>query len=184
MKSTILVLLTMLAPLVASADDLKPIDVKTGLWETTSKTEITGMPAMAMPQIPEDTLAKMPPEQRARVEAMMKGRGMGGPQTNTTKSCLTKEALERGLNFQNDKQCTTKLTSSSFGKQEIHLECNRNNMQMAGDVVIDRLDSEHLKGSGVIKTVGGMNMTIKMSYETKFLSSDCGDVKPYVPPAK
>src|SRR5579863_7235884 len=106
MKTTIFAILTALAPLAASAADIKPIDVKPGLWETTVKNDVTGMPAMQMPQIPEETLNRMPPEQRARVEAMMKGRGAGG--TNTSKSCITQEMVNQGLNFQNDKSCTYK----------------------------------------------------------------------------
>ena len=52
---------------------------------------MSGMPAI--PNIPPDVLAKMPPEQRARVEAAMKG----GPSTDVRKECITKEKLEKQL---------------------------------------------------------------------------------------
>src|SRR5690348_15022970 len=109
MKTTILVLFAAFTILPGSAQQLKPIDVKVGLWESTNTSEMSGMPAM--PAIPPDKLAQVPPEQRARIEAMMKGRG--GSNTSTTRSCLTKESLERGLNFLNDKSCVSKTTSSS-----------------------------------------------------------------------
>lgn len=167
-------------PVSWAADELKPLDVKLGLWETTTKSEMSGMPAMpAMPQIPEETLAKLPPAQRAQLEARMKG-GMGGPRTNTMKSCLTKEALDRGLNFaQNDNSCTYKVVSSSSTKQEMHSECNRGQMKMTGDLTIDRVDAEHIKGGMTMKSAeGGQPMNMKMSFETKWISADCGDVKP------
>ena len=56
---------------LSAADKLTPLNVKEGLWEITVTHSMTGMPNM--PAIPPDALAKLPPEQRARMEAMMKG---------------------------------------------------------------------------------------------------------------
>lgn len=174
MRLTLLACLTLLSPLVSQADDIKPLDVKLGLWETASKTEMPGMPS-SLPQIPEESLAKMPPDQRARIEAMMNSRGVPG--TMTTRSCLTKEVLDRGLNFQNDKSCTYKVTSSSASKQQVHVECERGQVHNTGDLTLDRLDSEHVKGSLVMKPSVGSG-DIKISFDTKWISSDCGSVKP------
>lgn len=166
----------MLLPLASQADDIKPMDVKLGLWETTSKTDMPGMPT-SLPQIPEDALAKMPPEQRARIEAMMKGRG--APGTMTTRSCTTRESLDRGLNFQNDKSCTYKVVSSSPAKQQIHVDCERGQMHTAGDLTLERADSEHVKGTMVMKPATGSG-DIKISFDTRWISSDCGSVKPNI----
>src|SRR5579872_2042775 len=73
------VLLT--ASVVRAADPV-PLDVKTGQWEATVTSQITGLP-QARPQLSPDQLAKLPPEQRAKVEAMM----AGGAHTSTSKSC-------------------------------------------------------------------------------------------------
>jgi hypothetical protein len=43
-----------------AADNITPLNVKEGLWEVTVTHSMTGMPAM--PNIPPDALAKMPPE--------------------------------------------------------------------------------------------------------------------------
>src|SRR5437868_5425364 len=77
---------TVLLPVVLAAADTPALNVRLGLWETTSTTNVGG-------QMPIDT-SKMTPEQKARMEAAM--RGMLGKHTNTTTSCLTKERLERG----------------------------------------------------------------------------------------
>jgi hypothetical protein len=66
------------------------------------------------------------------------------------------------------------------------VECARGNTKTAGDLTLERVDSEHLKGDMLMKTTGdsstagsmGQNMTIKISFSNKFLSSDCSDVKP------
>src|SRR5450759_2339450 len=85
-----------------AADKITPLNVKEGLWEMTVTHSMTGMPA-----IPPDTLAKMPPEQRARVEAAMKQSGMGGPTADVHKECVTKEKLEKQSAFSdNRKECT------------------------------------------------------------------------------
>src|ERR1051326_1562882 len=66
------------------------LDVKMGLWETTTKINMGNMPQM--PQLSEDQLAKMPPAQRAQIENMMKTM-QGAPVT--VKTCMTKEKLDR-----------------------------------------------------------------------------------------
>lgn len=181
----ILLAIALLCPLASWAQDIKPFDAKVGLWESTVTTEITGMPAMpAMPAIPEESLAKMPPAQRAQVEAMMKGRGgMGSPRTTTSKSCLTRESLNKALFDNQDQSCTRKLVSSSSTSQQIHFDCTRSNMKTTGDLNLERVDAEHVKGTMVMKSAGtdagnGRNMDMKMSFNTKWLSPDCGDVKP------
>jgi hypothetical protein len=171
----------LLSSAVLPAEDIKPFDVKLGLWETTSTTEMSGMAMPAMPQIPPDALSRMPPEQRARVEAMMKGRG-GSPHSATVKSCITKDTLARAGAFgQSDKSCTTKVVSSTGTRQVIQMDCTRDNNHMTGDMTIDRVDPEHVKGSSVIKAEGEHAISMKSTFETKWLSTDCGDVKPIVP---
>ena len=171
--------LLFVAAVALQAADIKPFDVKLGLWETTTTTEMGGMAMPTMPQIPPDALAKMPPEQRARIEAMMKGGGAGGPRTFTGKSCLTKESLEKAMAMvQDDKTCKATLVSSSATEQKIHMDCTRNNMHMTGDATVERVDTEHSKGTMTMKAEGEHAMTVKSSFQSKWISADCGDVKP------
>ncbi|HJT88621.1 MAG TPA: DUF3617 domain-containing protein [Bryobacteraceae bacterium] len=178
MRTAILIALAA-APLACwAADQITPFDAKPGLWETTSTSEMSGMPAM--PQIPPETLARMPPEQRARIEAMLKN--MGGPHTTTAKACITRESLQKGLDFSRRQECTQKVVSSSASKQQIHVECTtgQGKVKTTGDVTVERLDSEHAKGNVTMQaSEGGPQMNMKMSFNSKWLSSDCGDVKPF-----
>jgi hypothetical protein len=164
-----------------AADDIKPLDVKPGLWESKVSTETGGMPKRAnMPAIPPETLAKMPPAQRAQVEAMMKSRAGGGPMVTTNKVCITKESLSNGRAFSRDqKSCTSKVVSSTGVRQQIHIDCNQDEVKMSGDLTVERVDSNHIKGNMVMK--GGQPqhpVDMKMSFENTWISSDCGDVKP------
>jgi hypothetical protein len=176
--------IVMMCPAAIWAQDIKPIDIKPGLWENTTTSEMSGMSMPAMPAISEDQLAKMPPAQRAQVEAMMKG-GMGAPRTTTTKACITKEQLTRSIFDNGDKSCSYKLTNSSSSNQMVHVECTRGTTKTAGDLNLDRVDSEHVKGNMLMKTTDsaaaagrGQNMNIKISFTNKWLGADCGDVKP------
>ena len=163
---------TLLLPLLlagaAWAADITPLDVKLGLWETKSTTQ---MPAMRqMPAIPPEALAQMPPEQRARLEAMSKG----GPMVHTVKTCMTREKLNNPTSISRvPKSCTPKVVLSSSTKQKIHVDCEQEGMKMSGDLEIERVDSQHMKGNMTMSGPAAM----KMSFETSWIAADCGAVK-------
>jgi hypothetical protein len=171
-------LLVLLPLAVWAADNATPLDIKPGLWENTTKTEMGGRAMPAMPAIPPEALAQMPPEQRARVEAMMNSRKPGGGMT--TKVCMTRDSLANGIRMAQQKGCTQKLVSSSSTKMVMHVECTEGANKSSGDVTFERIDSEHTKGNMAMKVSSGgaPPMDMKMVMEGKWLSSDCGDVKP------
>ena len=86
MKTLFAILFVTALPLTVRAETL---NIKTGAWEVTVSTATAGM------MIPKDALAKMPPEQRARIEAMMSARD-GKVNTRTRRSCVTQQDLARG----------------------------------------------------------------------------------------
>ena len=193
MKTTILFGIAMLCPLAAlTAQEIKPFDAKPGLWESTTTIEMSGMPAIpqsAMPQLTPDQLAKMPPAARQQMEAMMNGRG-GAPRSTTAKSCVTRESLAKAMAFgdANRANCTRKIVNSSSSKFEMHFDCEPDKMKMTMvmDMTVERVDAEHVKVSGTFKNTGtgpgtgdtARTMESKITVNSKWLSSDCGDVKP------
>jgi hypothetical protein len=161
-----------LIPMIALADKL---DVKTGLWESTTITEIGGM---AMPSMPPEVLAKMPPEQRAQMEAMM-NRGSGNPVTS--QSCVTEKDLERGLRPEPTKEQSCKVDSiSSSGKtQETHVTCTTSRGKSTGVFKMTATSRESYEGTMDMNTAAnGRPMTIKMRLKGKWLGANCGNVKP------
>jgi hypothetical protein len=189
MRTFLIVGVTALFPLasVGFASDIKPFDAKTGLWEGTSTMEREGMPAMPPIQIPPEKLAQMPPEQRAKVEEMIKSRSnLNGPQTTTSRSCLTRESFEKGMAMGEAREassCTRQIVSSTSSRTEIHFECApASGAKSSGDIVMERVDSEHMKGQMISKSVyKDRPINIKMTFSSKWISSDCGDVKPVLP---
>jgi hypothetical protein len=167
-----------LACAAAWGADIHPLDVKQGQWETTSSMQMSGMPAAT---IPPDILAKMPPEQRAKVEAMMAARA-GKPTART--SCMTKEKMHEAWNTGQEalKTCTTTVLTSTGSKQEMRVECNRNGMKTSGTIKVEALDSEHIKGTVQMmsddpsKSGPGMNMSY--TFTSKWVGEACTETKP------
>jgi hypothetical protein len=63
--------------------------------------------------------------------------------------------------------------------QTIHMECTQGKTSSSGDLMVERIDAEHARGNMVMKSaVGDQPVNMKMTFTTKWLSSDCGDVKP------
>jgi hypothetical protein len=115
MKTVLAVVVLAALPLTGRADKL---DVRTGAWEVTVTTTSAGIP------IPADALAKMPPEQRARIEAMMGARA-GKPNTRTLHSCVTPQDIDRGemLGKDKEKNCTRKITAQTARHYEFDEVC-------------------------------------------------------------
>src|SRR5579864_185551 len=131
MKSAFCALI-LAAGAVRGADDVTPLNLKPGLWETTTVSERSGMPS-----IPQDKLEKMLPEQRARIEAMMSNKGA----TTTRQSCRTDKDLRPFVDGSNA-SCKQTIVTSTGTRQEVKMECTN----ATGTVTIEAKDSEHVTG--------------------------------------
>ncbi len=168
-----LALIVFSIPALWAADKITPLNVKEGLWEVTVTHSMTGMPAM--PAIPPETLAKMPPEQRARIEAMMKG----GASTDVRKDCITKEKLERQTAFSdNRKECTRTVVNSTGSKLEIKLHCEDKQTLTDGTLQLEALGSDNVKGSmHFVTNSNSRTMNMDFTFSSRYLGPACGDVK-------
>jgi hypothetical protein len=72
------------------------------------------------PSIPPELLARMTPEQQATLEARMKTKESQGPQTTVRKQCLTKEDLQKPLNFGDDRGSCQRTVVSASSSMKIH----------------------------------------------------------------
>ena len=127
-----------------------------------------------MPNIPPDVLAKMPPEQRARIEAMTKG----GP--DVRKECITKEKLEKHSAFSNHRgDCTRTVVSSTGRKLEMKIHCEEKQTSSDGTFVLEAVSSDSTKGTMhmVTNSSGDHAVTMDFTFSSKYLGPTCGDVK-------
>jgi len=174
LTSAILVLLFSVTVCLA-ADDRIPLDLKLGLWETTTTHTLSGAPP-----IPQEMLDKLTPEQRAKFEERMKGRS-GQPRTETHRSCLTKEKLEKHYLFEDDNamHCTRNILSATRRKVDANLECsNAMGIKLNGTIKVDSPDSDTANGTiHMISAGGGNSMTVDSTFKSKWLGASCGNVE-------
>lgn len=161
--------------------------MKPGLWEITHKTQMAGGqmdPQMAQAQ---QQMANMPPEQRKMVEEMMAKRGVklggAGPGSMTLKTCMTKEMVERNEMPAQDRTDCKKSVSRSGNTVKMSYSCTNPPSTGEGQFTFASPESYNMKM--VVHTqVQGRPETINMEGSGKWLSADCGDVKPPRSPAK
>jgi len=93
-------------------------NMKTGTWEITFTTVTTGMP------IPADALARMVPEQRARIEKTLRARD-GKPSSLVKQSCVTKNDLDQNhlLLSADENRCKKKIITKSASKIAFQQTC-------------------------------------------------------------
>jgi len=155
------------------ADEVK-LNVRPGLWETTMTMATNGAPP-----IPEDQLARMSPEQRAKFEAMFKSAMERANQPHTAKSCLTEAQLRKGPAFGEDNpNCKRTVTSNSGAQWEMEEECTGRAARTV-HARFHAVNSELVTGqTDIVMTNGDRTTTSKGTMQSKWLGADCGDVKP------
>ncbi|HTB20178.1 MAG TPA: DUF3617 domain-containing protein [Bryobacteraceae bacterium] len=152
------------------AADFRPLDVKTGQWESTMTGQTSGQPP-----IPDELLKRLTPEQRVKLDEEMQSRG-GHSSKTVSKSCLTKDKLDKPFNMgdENTKSCARSLVTSSGSKQEIHVDCSRNGIKSTGTVNLEAVDSENVKGSmQMTATSGGRTMNMNFTFSAKWIGPAC-----------
>lgn len=145
----------------------EPLDVKTGLWETTFTADISGM------TVPSEILNSMPPEKRARIEAAMKARQTGEPKRHTEKTCLTEEDLTRPFDKTDDPDCKNTIVSATSTHAEYKIVCTGAGPRN-GSMEIEALSRESIKATMKMKTPNG---PVSNEMTSKWLAADCGDVR-------
>jgi hypothetical protein len=157
-----------------AADKFTPLNIKEGLWEMTVTFSMTGMPAM--PAIPPEALAKMTPEQRARIEGVMNNKPI------VQKECITKEKLEKAsafnVNRNDNSQCTRTIVNSTGSKIEMKIHCEGKQVSTDGTLVVETVGTDATKGTmHMVSSGSDHKMTNDMTFSSKYLGPTCGDVK-------
>ncbi len=156
---------------VASTALAANLDVRTGLWEMTSVGEATGMPP-----VPPEVLAKMTPEQRAKMQEAM---GQASKPT-VNRVCVSEKTLQKGFNFQQPKEanCKRDVLKDSSSQIDVHMECT-GDTKMNGTFHLEALNRQTLHGNfNLVMNRDTNTMTMKRTMDGKWLGSDCGNVKP------
>ncbi len=176
-----------LTALSAATDEF---NIRPGLWELTTSFDMKGDPQSMMSAADraqmEEAMTHMTPEQRAKMEAMMKQQS-AGPWGTSAKplikmACFTKENIHKEfsrLGAQGEgstcKTTTIKHTSTLFEGREVCGGGNNSNAILQ----FEASNPERLTGTvNVVPAEGRGGFEGKFNLTGRWLGSSCGDVKP------
>jgi hypothetical protein len=152
------------------------LNLKPGLWEMTWTQQTTGGPPA-----PEDVLARMTPERRAKFDAAIAANNATrASEPRVRKQCITEKSLQRGLNVGENKgggSCQETLVSSTASVMNMRQECTGQEI-MSGTSHFEAIGPEALTGAiDMTMTDGVRTTTVKRVMLGKWLGADCGLLK-------
>jgi hypothetical protein len=155
------------AALLASAAE--KLDIRTGTWEITATTHMSGTP------LSREMLGKMTPQQRAEIEAAMKAEAAKGPQTEVTRECITAEDVTRPFHANTTEDCTETITRTTRNTQEARLVCT-GETKGTGLLRVNAPNPETMTATLDLRTGDGPeSFTIKSQMKGRWLAATCED---------
>ena len=146
--------------------------IKPGLWQIQMKRETNGQKS---PDASE-RLRNVPPEIRAQVEASLKQRGIEG-NGNTVKVCQTRAMLEQSKFVNPVPDCKTTYSIRTNSLWKAHTSCTQNHLESDSEITFSSSESYITKVNTTLQSEGQISTTL-MTQTAKWLSADCGDIKP------
>lgn len=149
--------------------------VAPGLWEVKYLVKTEGKtidPHAEMKKV----MAKMTPEQKKQMEAMMAKMGNGGVSPDGMKVCLTQEMLEKdtALMQKENKDCTMNFTEKSATKINATFNCKDG----AKGTAVWNIKSGGKAYDGHMNITQAKGKTAEINFDGQWAASDCGKVKP------
>jgi hypothetical protein len=172
----------LLAAPPAMAQNLKP-----GLWEINNKMQSgSGQLEKAMAES-QKQMAAMPPEQRKMMQDMMAKQGLSmGPGAGgnmAVKICMSKEMVERNELPAQQGECKTTHSPRTGNTMKMSFACTQPPSSGEGTVTFVSPEAYTMKMTMKSMTQGKPE-TMTMDGGGKWLSADCGNIKPLAAPKK
>ena len=170
--------------LLTAAAQAQP-HVRPGLWEEQITVKTDNAQANAAMEQMKEKLATMPPEQRAAIEKMMASHGMGaGGAPSSIRVCITKEQAERDFTPDNSGRCQHTNVVRSGNVIKFDFTCTSARSDVSGHGIFTLMgDSAFAVSSASDMVSHNTTMHSQTDIAGKFISGDCGDVKPIETPA-
>jgi hypothetical protein len=148
-------------------------NAKPGLWESVTTTTMEqGLPPdMA-------GLAKMPAEQRRKLEQAMSSKG-AKPTTTSARQCVTPEMIERGDAFASGGDSSCRRTVIDQSPQRVRLTLVCGDGRSTGEAEFTAAGPDHVTGKITMQTrTDRADIKLDMRVEARRISADCGALKP------
>lgn len=165
------------------------LGLKPGLWELKlvkqleDGTDKSAQLAAAAAQM-KAAMANLPPEQRARVQAMMPQAGVGLGDNGNFRICVTPEMAKRDQPvLDKDGHCQPAKISHDGNITTYEFSCTSNGSSRQGK-------GQSIAEGDTIRNIvdmtserAGQTHQMHSESEMHYLGADCGDIKPVAPPA-
>lgn len=184
LATTLTITLLSAPALAAKADSSASVkmDMAPGLWKyRTTMTSQGGEVDKAMQEMKKQ-LASMPADQRKMMEEMMARQGIevsdAGKPTITTNACVTREEIERGQLPTPEEDCQQEIVKESKNTFKINLSCS-GKPSLSGTGELKFTDPKNYTSRfDLAAQQDGKEEAVTMAQTGKWVSADCGDVKP------
>jgi hypothetical protein len=166
-----LVVFAAAACLTLSASAATPMPtppIKPGLWQVTMQ----GMGSASASARTAERMKNMTPETRAKVDAMLKERGMSVGSDGGTRVCLNKDSLSSGA-WANQARCKTDFKTQTSSAWKWHSVCTSPDSQSDGEAIFSSAESYTVN-----VTTTNASGTRQRSVKATWVSGDCGAMKP------
>ena len=168
------------AALAGSLAQAEP-HLRPGLWEEAVTVKSDNAQANAAMEQMKARMAAMPPDQREAMEKMMAshGIGMAAGAPNTVRICVTKEQADRGFKPEDNGHCTRSNVRTSGSTTSFDFACKSEHSSVTGHGSFTAQgDSAFTAATTADNVSPKMTMHIQSEIAGRFVSADCGDVKP------
>ena len=170
------------AALAAGVGGVAAQTMKPGLWEINTKMSSSDAAMNKEMAAMQKELANMPPDQRKMMEGMMAKQGVGmnaggGALTTAVKVCMTKEMVERNEVGSAQGDCKHSNAARSGNSMKFSYVCSKPPSSGEGQVNFVSPEAYTMKMT-VKSTNNGKPESMTMDASGKFLSAECGNVKP------
>lgn len=172
-----LLILSALLGAALSASAQTPIQRQPGLWEHSIQVDpSTGKAGAAMAQM-QQAMASLPPAQRRAMDEMLARQGVGmGAQGTTVKLCLTPEDAARDHPPQ-EPGCT-QTSRRSGNTWQVSFQC-KGPPPSSGEGQLVLQSPQAYTGKFTVRTTEqGQGERLQMTQSGRWLSADCGSVRP------
>ncbi len=155
-------------------------EMKPGLWENsfTVKSE-SGKIEKAMADL-KSKMASMPAEQRKMMEEVMAKQGLGvSQQANNVKVCISQEqAKNLEIPQGQNENCTHEIVKRTNNSVKMKFDC-KGVRETSGEGEFTLTSPTAYNGKTIVHTtLNGKQDRMDMTQKGKWLSSDCGAIKP------
>ena len=167
--SVVLFTTALSAALVQAEETIKP-----GLWEVTVKAGVNGQ------QLPDmqEMLAKVPPEMREQVKAMMAKKGNSMTDAGAMRVCLTAEQIASNEYGADPKgHCKATDIQKQGNKTTVKLLCDKPKGEGVTELTI-RNEKSWQSVTHMTMEEHGKQQQVSSESSAEWVSADCGDVQP------